>query len=98
MRIYTGFGLLGSVLTLSFAMAAPAAAEMFTCHDKPGQVLYSYEGTPDSYRSRGKHYSHVSSSRAYGGTDYSAHTRYYRAGSTPATHSRARRYWHKRAQ
>jgi hypothetical protein len=98
MRIYTGFVLLAGVLALSLSTAVPAAAELFTCHDQPGQVLYSYEGTPDSYRSRANRHSRVRGSRAYGSADYSAHTRYHRAGSTPANHSRSRRYWHKRAQ
>jgi len=44
------FGLLASALTL--AASAPASAELFTCHQRPGQVLYSYSGAPGQYGNR----------------------------------------------
>ena len=89
MRIYKGLGVLAGVAALSLAAMAPASAEFFSCHDKPGQLLYSYNGTPDGFRSH-SNYSRARSSRAYGSTDYAAHTRYYRAGSSPATYNRYR--------
>ena len=53
MRIYrAGFGLLAGILVLSFGSAAPASAEFFGCHDKPGQVLAVYGGTPGSQPSQ----------------------------------------------
>jgi hypothetical protein len=86
MRIGTfGGGLLVGTLALSLS-AAPASAEMFTCHDKPGQVLYSYKGTPSDYR--GRNYS-----RRRTTDDYAAHTRYYRADSSHASYYGSRRSW-----
>lgn len=83
MRIGTvGCGLLAATLALGLS-AAPAAAEMFTCHDQPGQVLYSYSGTPSDYRSRNY-------SRRRSTNDYAAQTRRYRAGSSHATYGSRR--------
>ena len=60
-----GFGLiLALVLALSLAATVPASAEFFNCNQKPGQLLYSYSGSPGQYGSR-------TSSRRYT-TDYSA--------------------------
>ena len=83
-----GYGLLAGSLALALS-AAPAAAELFTCHDRPGQVLYSYSGTPSDYHGR-QNYSY--SRRRYT-EDYAAHTRYYRAGSSHASFYRSRRSW-----
>jgi len=78
-----GYGLLAGALALGLS-AAPAAAEMFTCHDQPGQVLYSYNGTPSDYRSRNY-------SRRRSTDDYAAQTRRYRAGSSRASYYRSQR-------
>jgi len=87
MRIGTaGYGLLAASLALALS-AAPAAAEMFTCHDRPGQVLYSYNGTPSDYH--GRNYS----SRWRQTDGYSARTRYYRAGSSHTAYYGSRRLW-----
>jgi len=80
-----GYGLLAGSLALGIG-AGPASAELFTCHDKPGQVLYSYSGTPGGYH--GRNYSRWRST-----DDYAAHSRYYRAGSSHATYERSRRSW-----
>jgi hypothetical protein len=82
-----GYGLLAAILALGLSVA-PAAAEMFTCHDKPGQVLYSYSGTPSEYR--GRNYSRWRQSDGY-----SARTRYYRAGSSHAAYYGSRRSWNE---
>ena len=44
-----GFGL--GILALTVA-AAPASAEFFNCNQRPGQLLYSYSGSPSNYGSR----------------------------------------------
>ena len=90
MRIDKGLVLLAGIAALSLAAVAPASAEFFSCHDKPGQLLYSYNGTPDSYRSRHNYSPTSSSYRAYGSTDYAAPTHNYRAGSSGATYDRYR--------
>jgi hypothetical protein len=65
MRIGTlGFGLV--ILALTLGAAAPASAEFFNCNQRPGQLLYSYSGSPSNYGSRSS-----SSSRRYT-SDYSA--------------------------
>jgi len=93
MRIYrAGFGFLAGILALSFTWAVPASAEFFGCHDKPGQVLAVYGGTPGSYHSR--NYSSYGSSRY--SDDYAAHTRYHRAGTRHATDYRSQHYWNDR--
>jgi len=56
-----GFGL---ILALSLAATVPASAEFFNCNQRPGQLLYSYSGSPSQYGGR-------SSSRRYT-SDYSA--------------------------
>jgi DNA topoisomerase IB len=95
MRIYKGLSVLVGVAALSLTVVAPASAEFFSCRDKPGQLLYSYNGTPDSYRSHNPH-SRASAYRSYGSSEYSAHTRYYRAGSSHATDYRSQRYGNDR--
>lgn len=85
-----GFGLLAGMVALGLS-AVPASAEFFGCRDKPGQLLYSYSGSPGGYHSRS---SGSSASYSSGRTtsDYSAHTRYYRAGSAHATYYDSGRY------
>ena len=58
-----GFGL---ILALSLATTVPASAEFFNCNQRPGQLLYSYSGSPSNYGSRS-----ASSSRRYT-SDFSA--------------------------
>ena len=55
---------LALILALSLAATVPASAEFFNCNQRPGQLLYSYSGSPGQYGAR-------SSSRRYT-TDYSA--------------------------
>ena len=43
-----GFGL--GILALTVAAAAPASAEFFNCNQRPGQLLYSYSGSPRQLR------------------------------------------------
>ena len=70
----TGFGL---ILGLSLALTVPASAEFFNCNQKPGQLLYSYSGSPSQYGGRSS-----SSSRRYT-SDYSAQSsRRYQAHAT----------------
>jgi hypothetical protein len=99
MRILSAFGLLAAILVLTLAAATPASAEFFGCQDKPGQVLAVYNGTPGSYHSR-NNYSRAY--RSYGSSrytdDYAAHTRYYRAGSSPAADFGSERSWHDRSR
>lgn len=57
------FDLLALAGALLAAFSVPAAAEFFSCKDRPGQLLYSYTGTPDQYirrqhRSSAPHYRH----------------------------------------
>jgi hypothetical protein len=100
MRIYKGFMFLAGVAALSMGAVAPASAEFFGCHDKPGQVLYSYNGSPSDFRDRSYNsggYSHYSGSSSYGSSssyseDSGGNTRYYRAGSSHATNYRSPRY------
>jgi len=83
----SGFGLL--VLALSLAATAPASAELFTCHQRPGQVLYSYNGSPGQYGSR----SYTSSPRY--SSSYAAQPS-RRSYQTHATYFNARHYWNDR--
>jgi len=53
-----GFGLV--ILALTMGAAAPASAEFFNCNQRPGQLLYSYSGSPGNYGNRSS-----SSSRRY---------------------------------
>ncbi len=85
----TVFALVLGVPALALS-AAPAWAEMFTCHDRPGQLLYSYNGPPSAYRS------HASTGfRSRATSDYAARTR-YRAGQ-PRGYSTVR-YWDGRTR
>ena len=93
MRIDKGLIVLAGAVALSIGAAAPASAEFFSCRDKPGQLLYSYNGTPDSYRSHSPRRYSNSGYRAYGSA---SHARYYRAGSSRATYFRSQRYWNAR--
>lgn len=99
MRILSAFELLAGILALTLAASAPASAEFFGCQDKPGQVLAVYNGTPGSYHRRNNY------SRAYRSNgssryseDYAAHTRYYRAGASPATDFGSEHSWHDRSR
>jgi len=51
------FGLLALIGVLMAVSSAPASAEFFNCNQRPGQLLYSYTGTPDQYLSRQRRYS-----------------------------------------
>jgi hypothetical protein len=35
----------------------PASAELFTCHQRPGQILSTYSGSPSQYGNRSSSYS-----------------------------------------
>jgi hypothetical protein len=86
------FGLLALIGTLMVAFSVPASAEFFTCSQRPGQLLFSYNGTPDQYIRRQHHYSTP--------RHYSRTSRYYRAGSSRyrrhATYYGHSRYWNGR--
>ncbi len=85
------FGLLALTGTLVAAFSVPASAEFFSCNQRPGQVLYSYSGTPDQYIRR-QHRDSAPRSDSY--------SRYYRAGAQRyrrhATYYSDRRYWNGR--
>jgi hypothetical protein len=73
--VLTGFGLGAGLLALILSAAAPARAEFFGCGDRPGQLLYTYNGTPSGFHDR------------YSGSRYSDNysrprMRYSRAGSS----------------
>jgi hypothetical protein len=80
------FGLLALVGVLVAASSIPAAAEFFNCNQRPGQLLYSYTGTPDRYVRRQPHYSAPRSSQRYT-------TQQHRRR---ATYSNEARYWNGR--
>ncbi len=85
------FGLLALVGVLVVAASAPASAEFFTCNQRPGQLLYSYTGTPDQYFSHRRRYSapryRSRASRTYSARPHRRHTNPY-YGDT--------RYWNGR--
>jgi hypothetical protein len=83
----TGFGLL--ILALAMGAVTPASAEFFNCNQKPGQLLYSYSGTPSQYGSRSysRHYTN----------DYSAQSSRRRYQSH-ATYSGSRHHWDDRSR
>jgi hypothetical protein len=88
MRIdVVGLGLIGGFLAVT--AAAPASAEFFNCKQKPGQVLYSYSGSPSQYGGR-------SSSRQTT-NDYSAQSSRSRYQSH-ATYSGSRNYGNDRSR
>jgi len=85
MRTATGLGL----LILALVAATPASAEMFTCHDKPGQVLAVYNGSPNNLGGR-------SYSRRYT-SDYSAQSSRQRY-QAHASYINSRHYWNDRSR
>lgn len=88
----TGFAIAAGVLALTLGGLAPASAEFFGCHDRPGQLLYSYNGPASAYHGR----SATRYSRAY--TDaYAAQSRRYRV-SHSRTYSGSSRYWTERSR
>jgi hypothetical protein len=65
MRIVAiGLGLLLGALVLSVGVTVPASAEFFGCHDRPGQLLYSYKGTPSEFHDRNSSNSRFANSYA----------------------------------
>ena len=80
-----GFGLVILALTLGGA----ASAEFFNCNQKPGQLLYSYSGTPGQYSGRRSYSSRTTS-------DYSAQSR--PRYQSHATYSSSRHYWNDRSR
>jgi hypothetical protein len=81
--VATVFALLAGVMVLSLSLSAPARAEFFGCHDRRGQVLYTYNGTPSQFHDR------------YAGSSYSQpRIRYSRAGSSDYDS----RYWNERSR
>jgi len=91
MRIaVTGFGPLILALALFFGLCAPASAEFFNCNQRPGQLLYSYSGSPGEYGSRSSY------SRRYT-SDYSAQSsrRHYQ---THASYFGSRHFWNDRSR
>lgn len=81
------YGLLMLVGVLLAVSSIPAAAEYFSCNDRPGQVLYSYTGTPDQYIRRQRRYSAPRSYRRH----YSRAARHSRRAYYGST-----RYWNGR--
>jgi hypothetical protein len=84
-------GVLAGMLGLTFGSLTPASAEFFGCHDKRGQLLYTYNGTPSSYRSRSYSNSRYS-------TNLSAQRLRYGTRHSPATYFHSRRYWNDRSR
>jgi hypothetical protein len=82
-----GFGL--GIFALTVVAAAPASAEFFNCNQRPGQLLYSYGGSPSNYGSRS-----ASPSRRYT-SDYSAQSSRQRYQSH-ATYFGSRHYGNDR--
>lgn len=84
----TGLGLLALAVTLG--ASAPASAELFTCHQRPGQVLYSYGGSPGQYGNRGS-----SSSQRYTNDFAASSRRQYQphASYTPRHYGNDRSRW-----
>ena len=76
------FGLLALIGALTVVYSSSASAEFFTCNQRPGQVLYSYAGTPDAYiRRQHRSYSAPRYSsrptRTYAARPHRRHTTYY---------------------
>ena len=80
------FGLLVLAGALLAASSIPAAAEFFSCKDRPGQLLYSYTGTPDQYIRRQHRYSSRQFNHGHSAPRYSRR----------ATYSGDSRYWNGR--
>ena len=93
MRTTSLCGLLALIGALVVGFSAPVSAEFFNCNQRPGQLLYSYSGTPDQYIRRQHNYSTPRYSRR-------SASRYYRAGSSRyrqhATYYSDSRYWNGR--
>jgi hypothetical protein len=84
------FGLLALAGALLAMSSIPAAAEFFSCNQRPGQVLYSYTGTPDQYIRRQRRYS----ARRY--QSRASRTYTTRSQRRRATYSNDPRYWNGR--
>ncbi len=84
------FGLLALIGGLVVASTVPASAEFFNCNQRPGQLLYSYNGTPDQYTGRQRRYSTPRYSSSY--------NRYYapRSQRRHSTYYSDTRYWNGR--
>ena len=83
------FGLVAGISALTFGAVTQASAEMFTCHDRPGQVLAVYNGSSSQYGSR-------SYSRRYS-SDYSAQRPRPRYQAHVSYYS-SRRSWNDRSR
>jgi hypothetical protein len=51
-RVAASFALLLGAVVMTLGTAVPAAAEFFGCSDRPGQLLYTYNGTPGQFDDR----------------------------------------------
>jgi hypothetical protein len=85
-------GLVAVGLALSASVVTPASAEFFGCNgtDRPGRVLYGYNGTPATYGARyarGR-YTH----------DFAAQSRPRRTHVTHVTYDASKRYWDERSR
>ena len=89
MRTNSLLGLLALVGAF-IVFAGPASAEFFTCNQRPGQLLYSYTGTPDQYIRRQRRTSTPRYSSSYS-RSYSS-----RSQRRHATYSSDPRYWNGR--
>lgn len=81
--LYRLLVLVGALMAVS---SFPASAEFFNCNQRPGQLLYSYTGTPDRYIRR----QHRSIAPRYG------HRYTPPRHSRRATYSGDARYWNGR--
>ena len=81
-----GCGLLG--LALALGATAPASAEMFTCHQRPGQLLYSYSGSASQYGNRSSISRSTSNFSVSSQRQYQAH----------ASYTGSRHYWTDRSR
>jgi len=84
-------GLLALIGALTAVYSSSASAEFFGCNDRPGQLLYSYSGSPGAYgrrqyRSSTPRYSSHYYTRSYSARPHRRHATYY--GDT--------RYWNGR--
>jgi len=86
-RTRSVIGLLALIGALMVVSSAPASAEFFSCNQRPGQLLYSYNGTPDQYNRRQRRYS---APRSYSHRYSSYRQRRH------ATYSGSTRYWNGR--
>ena len=79
--------LIGALMAVS---SLPASAEFFGCNDRPGQLLYSYRGTPAGYAQRQYRYSTPRYSSRYSSYYSARHHRRH------ATYYGDTRYWNGR--